>query len=96
MNNVVTIREFTRNIYKYLKLGGEFVVTIRGKEAIVVTIFRNNVVTNKENVVTKPKSTPIVTISKKESPEISGNVIQRYSCGCIKGETKLCLKHHRA
>ena len=38
MNNVMTIREFTRNIYEYIKREGSYVVTIRGSKKLVVTI----------------------------------------------------------
>ena len=51
----LSIREFTRNIYKYMKVG-EYVVTKGGKKAFVVTIKEyegDNVVTPKVIMLNK-------------------------------------------
>ena len=99
----VSIREFTRNIYSYLKRDGEFVVTINGKDAvkIVMTIISpsTDVTTIKEvkrDVMTKD----VVTIPKNKL--IDENNIKKvlpvygvYGCGCKKDDRPMCKKHGR-
>lgn len=67
----VTIREFNRNFYKYIKESRDIVVTKQGKRLFVVTFCCNNapnVVTNVDNVVTSKQE--VITNLRKIQEEI--------------------------
>ena len=81
----VTIREFTRKIYEYLK-EGEIVVTKNGEPLYVVTIKECNDFDNKVQKIFKKDSVPALK-------EII--IPDSYGCGCKRGTTKLCPKHGR-
>lgn len=111
-NNRVSIREFTRNIYAHIKRGGAYVVTINGKESIVVTIAKipegkkisiGSLEKEIEEIVEpiKPTKEPIKVSEKKPEKvkmETDGtsDYTPRYACGCKMGDTRLCPKHHRS
>lgn len=93
MEDVVTrisVRDFTRKIYKYMK-AGEYMITKGGEDRFVVTIKDINVVTT--NVMTK-KADNVVT---KADVPFSVPFKERYGCGCrvVEGK-KICIKHGRA
>ena len=98
IENRITIRDFTRNIYKYIKVDGIYTVGVRGSKDIVVTIRGNkeksNVVTINEldavdNVVTKNTG---VRQDRVKDVVTSGS----YGCGCEREVGKvMCSKHKR-
>ncbi len=86
--NVVTIRDFQRNLYRFIRAREDIVVTSRGKEAFKVA-FTRNVVT--KDVVTTPikvvTTNNVVTLDNKNST---------YRCGCDRLANKImCSKHNR-
>ena len=119
MSNVVTsklsIRDFTRNIYEYIKREGEYQITIRDSIQFVVTIrpfnqistdkteeITPNVMTTSEIEHKTKKEVPIVVTTAEHENAQKHGVIQNdvttpktYGCGCEKGSTNLCPKHHR-
>ena len=82
--NVMTIREFTRNIYTYMK-PGEYVVTINGVETFKVVVTS---LTEKDLVSADNTPNPVYIDRYKE-------LIMKYGCGCKKTEELLCPKHGR-
>jgi uncharacterized phage-associated protein len=111
MKNVMTIRDFTRNIYSHIKTEGEYVVTINGKESIVVTIknmgkpsIQDKIIDDIEDTMNQISSNPTEDETAEESivdQIIAGKIkytdidIAKYACGCKKTDSKLCPKHHR-
>lgn len=85
MNNIISIREFTRNIYAYIKRGGDFILTVNGTKKLVVTIDKYS-----PDVVTIHEGNIEIGVEKH-------GVIQKteYSCGCPITKSKLCPKHGR-
>ncbi len=92
----VSIREFTRNPYKYLKdVREELIITKGDKPAFILNVATNsNVATQKkENVATIPPKR-IVSEESKEKFKLVDFYLA-YGCGCKKGDTVTCPKHHR-
>ena len=91
----VGIREFTRNVYRYMKDGGRYVVTSNGKAVYDVTIMPVGVVTVDEPVEHEYVSKAPIGIDEKGKPMMK-KVYDRYGCGCRKEEKdRLCKKHGR-
>lgn len=103
----MTIREFTRNIYAYIKTVGEYVVTIDGSKKLVVTIRAYDANVEKINDNLKKGILPKreidgiperdVVTKKDTFKELKKQFsVDTYSCGCKKGDFKLCPKHRRS
>lgn len=94
----ITVREFTRNIYKHLK-EGEYVVTRGGKPELVVTIKRVkgvlDVVTTKKDEVSVVTKENLVT-KLKELPQrnTTSPVVSVYPCGCPRQVYFKCPVHN--
>lgn len=87
--SVVTMREFSRNVYDYLK-GGEYVLTRNGVEVYEVRV--EEILTN--NVVTGSKK----KVVKKLREDLKGVVAhsQVHGCGCRREVGHgLCRAHGR-
>jgi len=85
----INIREYTRNIYKYL-LPGEYVVTKGKKEAYKIVVTCLNVVTKDDVQVIKTSEEARSVVTKLKE------CVSEYRCGCnrVEGEV-LCRKHGR-
>jgi hypothetical protein len=80
----ISKREFTRNIYKYLK-EGEYEITKDGDVEFVVTI--HSVVTRKDVVTIKTRKEVVEKILKD---------VSEYGCGCKREFGKnICKEHQR-
>ena len=100
----ISKREFSRDIYKWLK-EGEYVVTNHGEAEYVVTVRKVSGVVTKESAVkdtTKDvvTSKDVVTIiktveeAKKAVKEPHNFVSSNHACGCKKTTFKTCPKHY--
>lgn len=77
----ISIREYSRNVYKYL-ISGEYLLTRRGKDYLKV-------------VVTEVGERPVVTVKKEKKVVTEDRRYDEYGCGCKKGEEAVCPKHSR-
>jgi len=96
----VSIREFTRNPYKYLKdLSEELVITKNDKPVYTIIV-----ATSSRIVATLPPkkhNTPriVATLPKIVATSVKPIIQPKYnaySCGCKKTDARLCAKHHRS
>ena len=98
----VNKRDFVRQFSKYLRQGGEFCLTNKGKPECYVRISaaelsdKPKIVRQKEESKHLKEAEEFVEKVSEFVPVFKSRLVHEYGCGCKKEEDKfLCPKHQR-